>query len=119
MPNAVKVTGYREFLRACDHAGKETKKAVRSTLRQVGDVVRVDWAADEQRFGSFTATGLRTVVRQRGVSVEQTRRKTTGLRPDFGRTQQRLGDQVFDSKQREIEHDFEHAIDVIADHFDH
>lgn len=119
MAETVRVTGYREFVRACDHAGPDTKKQVRTALRQAGESVQGQWSADEERFGSRTATGLRTIVRTRGISVEQTRRKTTGTRPDFGRLQQRIGDAVFDSKQSEIERDFEHAIDQVADHFNH
>lgn len=116
--DTVIVRGYTEFVRACDHADRETRKELRSTFREVGEVVRVEWAGDEQRFGAFTASGLRTIVRQRGVSVEQTRRKTTGLRPDFGRLQQSVGDQVFDGKEAEIEDAFEKAIDRVADHFE-
>ena len=116
-PQTLRVSGYREALRAFDRVDKEAKKEVRNTFLQVGETVRAEWSQQEQRFGTFTASGLRTIVRQRGVSVEQTRRKTTGTRPDFGRTQQRVGDKVLDGKEQEIERDFEHALDVVADHF--
>lgn len=114
----VRVNGYREFLRACDRAGKETKKEVRGTFREVGEVVRVPWARDLDRFGGKTARGLRTSVRQTGVSVRQSLRKTTGLRPDFGRLQQSLGDAVLEDREDEIGARFEDAIDRVADHFD-
>lgn len=114
----VRVHGYREFLRAADRAGKESKREVRAAFREVGDVVRVDWSRDEERFGSKTAQGLRTRVRQRGVSVEQSLRKTTGRRPDFGRLQQRIGEDVLAGKEREIDNRMEEAIDRVADHFE-
>jgi hypothetical protein len=116
--DTVTVKGYREFLRACDRAGKETKKEIRGTFREVGEVVRVPWAHDLDRFGTKTARGLRVSVAQKGVSVRQSLRKTTGTRPDFGRIQQTFGDAVLASKQTEVEHAFEKAIDRVADHFD-
>lgn len=119
MAEPVKVSGYREFLRACDRAGKETKKEVRDTFRKVGDIVRDD---ARERFGSLspkTAAGFRTSVRLRGVSVEQSLRKTTGLRPDWGSTQMRLGlIPALDAREDEVESEFERAIDKVADHFE-
>jgi hypothetical protein len=107
----VKVTGLRELTRDLGGARSEFGKDLGKGLRAVAEPIRADWAADEQRFGAFTATGLRTVVRQRGVAIEQTRRKTTGMRPDFGRAQQRLGDAALDRNVGNIEAGVEHAID--------
>lgn len=111
------VQGYREFLRACDRAGKETKREVRGTFRKVGDIVKADWATDFARYDAKSAAGYRTVVRQRGVSVEQSLRKTTGKRPDFGRLQQRHGDAALARKGDEVEHEMENALGRVADHF--
>lgn len=121
MADTVRIHGYREFVRACDRAGKETKREVRRTFRKVGEVVRVPWRADLQRFGPRTATGLRTIVRTRGVTVEQTRRKSGNearQRPNFGPLQQRFGDTVAIQREGQVVREMEHAIDTVADHFD-
>jgi hypothetical protein len=114
----LRVKGLRELVRATSKAEKESRTEVRKTLKKVGEVVRVPWSQELDRFGARTATGLRTVVRQRGVSVEQTRRKTTGTRPDFGFRQQLLGEDVLAEQQDEVEHEMEDAVDTIADHFE-
>lgn len=120
MATRAQVKGYREFLRACDRAGKDTKKEVRSTFREVGEVVREPWALQVgSRLGSSkSAAGLRTSVRTTGVSVRQSLRKVTGKRSDWGRTQQRIGDKVADANERQIVEAFDHAIDKVADRFD-
>lgn len=120
-PGTINVRGYREFLRATDRAEKSSKTFVRDNFREVGEVVRVP-AADDLRDLQPTgksAAGLRTIVRTRGVAVEQTLRKTTGKRPDWGKTQMRkiLLPNV-DAHEREIEQKLEEKLDVIADHFD-
>lgn len=113
------VRGYREFLRATDRAGKDSKKEVRSTLRQVGEVVRVEWTREfALRYDARSAAGYRTRVRQRGVSVEQSLRKTTRKRPDYGRLQQRVGESVLEAKEGQVVLGFEKALDTVADHFD-
>lgn len=113
------VRGEREFLHACDHGPRDTKKFVRSAFREIGNLVKTD-AAD--RFGPFSArsaAGFRTVVRQRGVSVEQSLRKTTGTRPDWGATQMRKALlPALEAKEQEVEAAFDRAIDKVADHFD-
>lgn len=115
----VAVTGYREFLRACDHADRDTKKQVRGTFRKVGDIVKVDAAARFESYSPHSAAGYRTRVRQTGVAVEQSLRKTTGLRPDWGATQMRIALlPALEAKATQVEHEFEHAIDVVADHFE-
>lgn len=83
----VVVRGYRELLRACDRSGRETKRAVRGAFRNVGEVVRADAARDFSKFSEKSAAGFKVRVRQRGVSVEQSLRKTTGRRPDWGALQ--------------------------------
>jgi hypothetical protein len=114
----IQLDGYREFLKACDRGEKESKKEVRDTFREVGDIVKVDWSAQLARFGATTATGLRTRVRQRGVEVEQSRRKTTGQHPEFGRHQQRIGEAVLAADADRVNREMDQALDRVADHFD-
>jgi hypothetical protein len=115
----LRVKGYREFLIACDHAGKETKREVRGTFRKVGDLIKADAQPRYRPSDAKSAAGLRTVVRQRGVSVEQSLRKTTGKHPEWGSWQMRHTlVPALDAKEGEVERELEHAIDRVADHFD-
>lgn len=116
MPVAVK--GYRQFVRACDRAGRETKTQVRGTLREVGEHVRAEWASRFSRIDPRSASGYRVSVRTTGVSVRQSLRKTTGKRRDYGALQQRYGMRVAQDLQPTIERDLEDAIGTVADHFD-
>jgi len=120
-PETLRVTGYREFLRATNRAEKESKTFVKDNFRRVGEVVRAP-AADDLRGlqpSGKSAAGLRTVVRVRGIAVEQTLRKVTGKRPDWGATQMRkILIPNLESHERDIEQAMEKAIDNVADHFD-
>lgn len=93
--SAFREAGLTELIRACDQIGGRTKKETRNLLREVGQTVRdVAEAKFVEKFGERvdpTAKGFRVVVRQRGVSVEQSLRKTTGRRPDWGSQQMRFG----------------------------
>ena len=115
----VRVEGYREFLTACDNAGKETKRYVRGTFREVGDIVRLDASRLLAPVSAHSAAGYRTRVRRTGVVVEQSLRKTTGRRPDWGATQMRRAllpsmaineDRVVGAMDR--------AMDLVCDHFE-
>lgn len=120
----VRVSGYREFLRASDRAGKESKKFARTAYREVGNLVR-DEARDRIRSegtlpasSEKTAAGLRTYVRQRGISVEQSLRRTTGKHPEYGSWQMRHGlIPALDAKTGEVLNATDEALDKIADHF--
>lgn len=105
------------MIRACDRAGKETRREVRATLREAGDVVKEDWQARMRSIDERSAAGLRTVVRVRGVSVEQSLRKTTGKHPEYGALQMRRGIHAVDAKRDQAERAMERAIDKVADHF--
>lgn len=113
----LRARGLREAIRAFDRAGRQAKREFRSALRVVGHVVRDEWADRFDRIDPRSAAGLRTVVRQRGVSVEQTIRRTTGLRPDYGAKQMRFGIGVLADKEHEIEVAAEEALDRVVDHF--
>lgn len=103
----VVVKNYKEFVKACSQADKETRRAMRVELRHAGSLVRDD---AEQRFGRYgsaaagaasfggnrashadSAAGYRVRVRQRGIEVEQSIRKTTGRHPEYGAAQMRHG----------------------------
>ena len=121
------VTGYRELLRASNRAQKESKTFVKDSFREVGEVVRRP-AADDLRTlqggprskkKNDSASGLRTRVTTTGVDVEQSLRKTTGKRPDWGKTQMRkILLPNLESHQREIAEKFDEKLGDIADHFE-
>jgi hypothetical protein len=114
------VTGYRPLLKALQHADRDTRLYMREAFKEVGEVVRVDAQRRFERFSPVSAAGYRVRVRQRGVAVEQSLRKTTGRRPDWGARQ--MTDALLpalESKQGQVERGFEDAIDKVADHFNH
>jgi len=120
MPDAtLRVTGYREFLRATARADRESKRYVRETFRDVGDIVRRQASSRFASTDPRSAAGYRTRVRQRGIVVEQSLRKTTGRRPDFGALQMRraLLPSLM-SNADTLDARMAQALDRVADHFD-
>jgi hypothetical protein len=118
--DSVRVTGYRELLRACDNAGRDIKRETRGVLREAGDVVRERGAELFQPYSARSAAGYRVRVRQRGVSVEQSLRKTTGKRPKFGALQmtKALLPALDDEGEAFVEK-LEGAMDTISERFSH
>lgn len=117
--STVRVKGYRDFQRTIARADKDTKREVRNAFREVGDIVRVDAENRLDDTSPKSAAGLRTRVRQRGVAVEQSLRRTTGKRPDWGKHQMReaLVPALEDNTQQ-VMREFEEALDRVADRFD-
>ena len=62
---------------------------MRKALRDVGDIVRHDAQTSFSSVNSRSAAGFKTRVRQRGIAVEQSIRKTTGDHPEYGALQMR------------------------------
>lgn len=118
MATKLRVKGYRELLRATSRASREVKREVRGALRAVGEVVRVEAAGRFSSVSPHSAAGYRVRVRQRGVAVEQSLRRTTGTRPDFGALQMReaLLPAVEDT-EHEVEHELDKALDRMEDAF--
>jgi hypothetical protein len=113
------VKNLRPFLKAALKEEKESRKLVRAEYRHVGDIVKEEGARLFGKYDAGSAAGFRTVVRQRGVSVEQRKRKTTGTRPDYGALQMRLALlPALDAKEEEVVEAFDRATDAICDHFD-
>lgn len=119
MQPVITTRGLREFIRAADAAGKETKKVVRDRLRKVGEIVRDDAQqrfdeVDDGRRHKFGVSVRRTGV----VAVEERLRRTTGKRGDFGALQMRKGlIPAGDAKAREAEDEMGRALDELADKF--
>ena len=85
----LQVAGYEELLRAFTLADTASRKALRDTLRQAGEHVRVDAARRLAPVSQKSAAGYRVAVRQRGLVVRQSLRRTTGLHPEWGGYQMR------------------------------
>ena len=118
MAQAVRVKGLRDFQRACALAPKDTRREVKRELAAVGEAVEAEARQLFAPIDARSAAGFRTVVRQRGVAVEQTKRRTTGQHPEFGAMQMRTLLQARESKRGETERGMEEAIDRVADLFE-
>ena len=112
------VHGYRDLMRGLQVADRDTKKEIRAEFRKVGDTVRTDASSRLSEKDTRSAAGFKTRVRQRGIAVEQSLRKTTGQHPEWGSYQMRhaLLPSLMEN-QRDLEHDLEHALDHVADKF--
>lgn len=83
----VRVKGLRELQRDFRKMSRELATDLRTELREAGNIVRDDARPRFSGIDSKSAGGYRTVVRARGVAVEQRLGRTTGKRPDFGALQ--------------------------------
>lgn len=111
----VRVKGLREFTRDARNAEKDTRKTIREGLKRAAEPVRREWQVTFARIDAYSASKLRNRVGVNGVFVDQPLRKTTGLRPDFGRLQQRYGEAALDRKAGEAEVELAKAVDELAD----
>lgn len=119
MAQGLRVKGYRELLRACDRASKDIKREVRSALRAVGEIVRARASSLFEDASPKSAAGYRVRVRQRGVAVEQSLRRTTGTRPDFGALQMREAlVPGLEDTGHEVDHRLGQALDHMEDIFE-
>ena len=85
--STVRVRGLRELQRDFRKMSKDLSKEVRDGLREAAEPVRQEASTLFSPISADSAAGYKVRVRQRGVAVEQSRRRTTGKRPDFGRLQ--------------------------------
>lgn len=96
-PTGATITGYSELIVSLKALPKATEVALKAGFRKIGQMVatdaRRDFTGGVARSASVekTAAGFRPYVRIRGVEVDQTLRKTTGLRGDWGVRQMRVG----------------------------
>lgn len=117
MAGTVRVKGLRELQRDFRKMSKDLTRELRSELKEVGNIVRDE---SRQRFSDIdarSAGGYRTVVRARGVAVEQRLGRTTGLRPDYGALQMRHALMpALDAKQGEVVDRLDRMLDKLAGH---
>ena len=101
MAGTLVVTGFMEIVAASNALIPAERAAVREALESAGEIVRLAGARDlvaykADKYGrpqdaTRSASGFKVRVRQRGVEVEQSLRKTNGLHPKWGDIQMRHG----------------------------
>jgi hypothetical protein len=117
--HTLRITGYREFLRACDHAGKDVKRETRGAFKKVGEIVRLDMQQLFAKYDARSAAGYRTYVRLRGIDVEQSLGKVTGRRPDYADLQVRkAAEPAVADKENEVLRAFDHALGTVSRRFE-
>jgi len=88
----IAVRGLGPLIRDFSKLSKEASKQLRDELRKVAAPVAIDAKFREQDYGSKEPGGVKVVVRQRGVAVEQTLRRSplpSRNRRNFGELQMR------------------------------
>ena len=116
MAGPLAVRGVKELIRANRLMEPAIRRETTKAFRRVGSAVQGDATARFERYSPKTAGGYRTYVRQRGIGVEQSLRRTTGLRPDFGALQMRkaLVPALEDNREETMQLT-ERAIDEVCD----
>ena len=115
----LRVEGYTELLRALKHADRQQRLEVRHTLRDVGQIVQRDAAQRFSPINARSAAGYKVRVRQRGVAVEQSIRKTTGAHPEWGSLQMRRAlIPALYAKEDDTKRAMDAAMDKVARDFD-
>lgn len=114
----LQVKDFTLFMKALARTDKATQKAAREEIRKAGDHVRNDASSLFTAVDTRSAAGYKTRVRQRGVAVEQSIRKTTGTRPDFGALQMRRAlVPALEQNEAATNRALELALDRVCDRF--
>lgn len=118
MDTTVRVSGLRELSKACRDAGKETSKFLRDDLKAGGELVAQTVRGLLDRYGGDPAGGVKVRFSGGGVRVEQSHRKVTGLRPDFGALQMtKAFIPARDTHEAEVVALVERTLDLIVERF--
>lgn len=125
MAGTVVVTGFKELVAASSILVPAERAATREAFESVGEIVRLKGARGLVQYKEDkyhrpqdavkSASSFKVRVRQRGVEVEQSLRKTTGAHPEWGKTQMKHGllPALFGS-EAEIYAEFDRAIDKVV-----
>jgi hypothetical protein len=116
--STLQVHGYQQLMQALAKSDKASRKAVRDELRAAAEHVRVEAGVRFATTDPRSARSYKTRVRQRGVAVEQSIRRTTGRHPEFGALQMRraLVPALTANEERTIR-EMEAALDRVCDRF--
>lgn len=114
----LRVEGYRELVRAFKAADREQRLGLRHALRDVGGIVQRDAVRLLDPVDHRSAAGFRVYVRQRGVGVEQSLRKTSGAHPEWGAYQMRHALlPALAANEGNVERAMERTLDLVAGNF--
>lgn len=89
--NTIRVRGYKETARALQRVNKGAKLALYSGLRDAAEPIAADARTRLAGYPGLKTSSIRPRVGLRGVYITQDAKKVTGLRPDFGSLQMRVG----------------------------
>lgn len=115
----VRVKGLTELNRALKRYDRDLQKQFDRQLLEAGKVVSDDARGRLAVASPYSAAGIRPRVRGFGrVVVEQSRRRTTGMRPDWGvHVMERALLPAVDDKQEEVVAHLEVMLDGLAGEF--
>jgi hypothetical protein len=109
------VHGHRELIRSFKEMDKQEAKGLREELRSAGQVVQREAMSLFAPVSPRSATGYKVRVRQSGVAVEQSLRRTTGEHPEFGALQmQRALLPAMDRREHEVINRLESLLHRVA-----
>lgn len=113
----IKVRGLRELQRALKAIDRELAREIDGELRGIAQAVADDAKARFSTIDARSASGFRPRLRGFGkVVVEQRRKRTTGLHPEYGALQMtRALIPAMWGKRTDVEHALESMIDHLAD----
>lgn len=116
MPDGtLKVEGLRDLQRALRSYDKSLASELTRRLKEAASIVRDDASARFSRINAASAAGFKPRARGGSAFVEQSQRRTTGTRPDFGSLQMKLALlPALESKSGEVEQSIEHMLDEIG-----
>ncbi len=130
MAGTLVVTGFKELVASTSYLIPSERAATRDALESVGEIVRIGGARGLVQYKESkynrpqdavrSASGFKVRVRQRGVEVEQSLRKTTGMHPEWGKVQMRHGllPALYGSEAA-ITAEFDRAMDKVVIAFNH
>jgi hypothetical protein len=111
----VRVTGLRELNRAINQADKDQKKILKKRFEKVGDIVKEEGRSRFSGIDAGSAAGFQVKTLVSGVKVQQSRRKTTGKRGDYGALQMsRALIPALDAKQPQVIEELNAALEDVA-----
>jgi hypothetical protein len=116
----VQVKDFRLFMAALASADRKTQRAARDEIRKAGEHVRLDAGRLFATTDRKSAAGYRVRVRQRGVAVEQSLRRTTGHHPNYGGLQMgRALIPALEANEQQTLSAIEQALDRVCDRFNY
>jgi hypothetical protein len=114
----VRVKGLRELQAAFRKADRELAKDLRSELKEAGTIVQREASSRFSGIDARSAAGYKVRVRARGVAVEQSLRRTTGLHAQYGAMQMSTALlPALESKEGQVVDRLERMLDGFASDF--